>query len=73
MPDKPFDEDLTPVETPNAKKISGQWHFNVPSTPCARDVCGCPRDEHVRDASGVFHECMSCGKCPGFVAGGQAT
>lgn len=64
------DSDKTPAQTPDAKKSSGAWKFNLGSAPCARIGCSCRRDAH-RIANGVAHECMTplC-ECPAFVIGG---
>lgn len=37
----PFDEDKTPVETPNAKKSSGEWQLKIDRTlvPCPDLPC----------------------------------
>ena len=63
------DEDKTPAQSPNAKKSSGAWKFNIDGAVCPRQGCGHRRDEHALNERRVAENCMLC-DCPHFFVGG---
>jgi hypothetical protein len=75
MPPDDRDEEeaeRTPAATPNAKKSSGTWKFNIEGALCARRSCVHRRDEHEPDpvTPRIARRCMLC-DCPEFFMGGM--
>ncbi len=62
-------DDKTPVETPDAKKSSGAWKFNIAGALCSRTSCMHRRDEHASEGKKATR-CMLC-DCECFFVGGD--
>jgi hypothetical protein len=72
MPKDDDESELTPAQTPDAKKSSGAWKFkfNEPDALCGRTTCSHRRDEHESADGG--YRCMLC-DCARFVVGGLSS
>lgn len=70
MPDD--DDCKTPAQTPDAKKSSGTYRFNLAGVLCARTHPRCihRRDEH-EIVDGLAKRCMLC-DCTHFFVGGMS-